>query len=128
MKTVDLSPVSSEAEVLKFEVLYYPRSKKVHKGRGQKKKDGILSISAPPLSLVTLINSTEDGSSSENEDDETSRKKMKPARKSQARSKVLFSNIHSAISKRAFGKDVDNKLEIDSVVVLSQVSIYVAVH
>ena len=45
---------------LKYSVLYYKRTNKVHKNRGVSREDGILTISPPPSCLCKLVSAEED--------------------------------------------------------------------
>ena len=49
-------------------MLYYRRSKKVHKARGVSRLDGVLTVSAPPACLATLADAA--GPMSSCDDDE----------------------------------------------------------
>ena len=67
----------------RYEVLYYRRSKKVHKARGVSRLDGVLTVSAPPACLATLadaagpMSSCDDDEEDEDEDKDEDEDELK---------------------------------------------------
>ena len=74
-----------------FQVLYYKRKNKVHKTKGVSKMDGLLIVTAPPTSLIKLIDAEAEA--------------------------VVYSNINADVAKRVFG---ESGLQLDDVVALPQ--------
>jgi len=140
---------SLEIAVHRYSVLYYKKQsmKKVHRGRGQAKLDGILSINASPSCVVTLTSVPEDDSESEEQNSDSedgnelrwpksktkngskawSRKTNKnfsmQQKKMKKRNNVISSSVNRDIAKRAhndaLGPNVTGILE-GHTVILSQ--------
>lgn len=83
-------------ESKRYSVIYYKRSNKVHKGRGQTKLEGILHVFAPPGCQVRLYNNSDE----EDEEEDTVVKK--------GRNNHISSCVNRDISMRVFG-DVESK-------------------
>ena len=93
----------SSIESKRYSVIYYKRSNKVHKGRGQTKFEGVLQVFKPPGCQVRLYNEDND-----DEDDTANRKS----------NQHVSSCINRDISTAVFE---GNGVQEDDVVVLPQV-------
>ena len=116
------STSASASDVRHYSVLYYKRKKKVHKQKGVSMVDGVLTVSAPPSCLVTLMDADEeddrdDYEESDEDDGEGGAgpgwrggkkkggkaQKKKAGLKSQSKkSRLVSSGINWGVAKRAF--------------------------
>lgn len=95
----------SDIESKRYSVVYYKRSNKVHRGRGQTKLEGILQVFKPPGCHVRLYEDNDD-------DDDIQTVEYRK------RNQHISSCINRDISKTVFE---GNGLREDDVVVLPQV-------
>jgi len=127
--------------MLKYSVLYYKRTNKVHKNKGVTREDGILTIAPPPSCVCKLTSADDDNNDallsntkksaldSDSDDDDCSGKFTSKKSKYQQMKKkmsngshknksgVIFSGVNSDISRRAF--DPERGISEDDALVLS---------
>ncbi|KAL9179549.1 hypothetical protein ACHAXT_008839 [Thalassiosira profunda] len=118
---------------LRYSVLYYKRTNKVHKNRGTTREDGILIINPPPSCSCSLVHADDAPESQEESEEEeeaaqgggkmSKKKKYQAMRKKmnkgthRAKSGVIWGGVHSELARRAH--DPERGISVDDNLALS---------